>query len=478
MLHSQNPPIPLRPHRSRAVAAAAIAAASLGPGCRSYAPMPLDLGAHRAEFLARTPASPDVRAFAASLRPPTESAPAFDPGDGISLAEAEAIALVYNADLRVDRLRAGVTRATADNAGLWQDPRLGVDVARIVDSTPDPWKVFSTIGLTIPVSGRLAIEKERAGLEHAAELARVAEAEWRTRISVRRAWAELQSHESNAAATREFVDLVAHVLTVVDKMESFGEIPRTEARLFHIERVTNAAALATFESRARRSRLDLLRLMGLAPDAAFGMQPSVIEPPPRESLESRELELQSPAMLIAIAEYQASEKDLELETRRQYPDLEISPGFGREDGDDQILLGVALPVPLVNRNRQAIAEAIARRDVARAAAEATLEGLIASIDAARVDLEAATAQRTYIETQVAPLAADQYADARRLAQLGEVNTLVLLESLTRQHEAKLSLIEARLAESLASIQLASLIGPEPHPGPIPDNGDPSQRSTP
>lgn len=46
-----------------------------------------------------------------------------------------------------------------------------------------------------------------------------------------------------------------------------------------------------------------------------------------------------------------------------------------------------------------------------------------------------------------------------MAKLGEVNTLVLLESLKRQQEAKLSLVEARREEALAEIDLDELIGP-------------------
>jgi outer membrane protein TolC len=66
-----------------------------------------------------------------------------------------------------------------------------------------------------------------------------------------------------------------------------------------------------------------------------------------------------------------------------------------------------------------------------------------------------------VESEIIPLVDDQYADARRLAQLGEVNTLVLLESLTRQQQAKVRLIEARQEEALAAIELAELAGPGP-----------------
>ncbi|MBY0261026.1 MAG: hypothetical protein K2Q20_01695, partial [Phycisphaerales bacterium] len=156
-------------------------------GCATYRPGPVDAQAHRAAFLARVPDPEPASEWMARLAGP-EPARAFDLSDGVSLPEAEAVAMVYNADLRLARLKAGVTLAGAQNAGLWQDPTLGVDLTRIIQSAAHPWKVFTSIGFTVPLSGRLEIEKRRAGAEHAAELVRVAQSEWRTGVELRRAW--------------------------------------------------------------------------------------------------------------------------------------------------------------------------------------------------------------------------------------------------------------------------------------------------
>jgi CRISPR system Cascade subunit CasA len=387
----------------------------------------------------------------------------FDSGDGISCAEAELVALVFNADLRLARLRAGVTKATADTAGLWQDPTVGVDLTRIVESTPEPWKVMTSIGITIPVSGRLDIEKRRAGVEHVVELARVAQQEWLIRMQVRRAWSEWSALDAQLRATRDFLTRVDQTLSVVDMMEKAGEMTRTEARLFRIEKATKSAELAMLDSRAREADLRLRHLMGMSPDAplrfvAAGIQPLRSETPSRT--DAAELDRRSPAILIATMEYEVAERTLELEVRKQYPDLHIGPGYGREDGKDQVLLGLSLPVPIVNANRQRIAEARAERELARVGVETTQEQTIAALRRAEVSLSAATRRRQALETEIIPLVDAQYTDAREVARLGEVNTLVLLESLKRQHEAKVGLVEAMRDEALAGIDLDELLGPE------------------
>ena len=454
----------------------AAALAVIAGGCQSYERRPLDMTGHQKAFLARTPESPEVQKFAASLLAHSPSddkvGREFDPADGISCAEAELVAIVFNADLRLARLRAGVTRATAENAGLWEDPTIGVDLNRIVESTPEPWKVFTSVGITIPISGRLEIEKQRAGVEHAAELARVAQREWSVRMAVRRAWSEWSALDAQLAATREFLSRVDQILVVVDKIEQAGEMARTEARLFRIEKATKASDLATLESRAREADLRLRQLMGMSPDAPLRFQAAGIGPTRASTTanaDAAELERRSPAMLVAAAEYEAAEKSLELEVRKQYPDLHIGPGYGNEDGQNQELLGLSVPIPILNANRQGIAEARARRELAQAGAETTLEQTIAAMRAAEVRLAAATRRRQTLETEVVPLVDAQYSDARQVARLGEVNTLVLLESLTRQQEAKVGLVEAVRDEAIGAIDVDELLGPPLTPPVLPSS---------
>lgn len=431
----------------RAPSLGALAGALLLGACQSYTPAPLELPAHQAAFLARTqPAPPGA---------------SFDLRDSVTLDEAQAVASVFNADLRVARARAGVALATADNAGLWADPVLGVDLTRIIQSVAHPWKVMSSVALTIPISGRLELEKSLAAGEHTAALARVAEQEWRTRADLQRAWARWTALDAQARASRELLDAIDQVLALVDRMERAHEIPRTEAALFRIEQSTRAAEQALLDARASEASLTILQLMGLSPDTPLTLEAALPEPEHASETSAREALIdRSPLMLVARAEYEVAERTLELEIRRQYPDLTIGPGYGTEDGLDEFLLGLSLPLPILNANRQAIAEALAARQLARTGAEATLERLLAELHAAHARLAAAAQLRRTLDDRVAPLIQAQYDDTRRLAQLGEVNTLVLLETLTRRHDAAVRLIDARLEESLAAISVREIAGPD------------------
>jgi outer membrane protein TolC len=433
-------------------------------GCQTYQPQPLKLDAHREAFLARTADAPEVASFVASLAEGYEGAGPFDLLDGVTLDEAEAVAMVFNTDLRLARLRAGITRAGADNAGLWEDPSIGVDLTRIIQSVEHPWKLAASVGFTIPVSGRLKIEKARADLEHAAELTRIAEREWTTRTAVRRAWLAWSALEIRVESTREFLGRVDQVLSIVDVMERAGEMARTEARLFRVERAARAADLQRLESQLAQATLEIKQLMGLSPAASITLVRARL-PQGDEAGALLPLEEGSPAMAVARAEYEVAERTLELEIRRQYPDLALAPGYGREDGNDEVLLGVVLPLPVFNANRRGIAEALAARDAARGAVETQLERLVSDLAKADRELQDASLYRASLESELVPLVDAQYADAREVARLGEVNTIVLLETLSRQHEARLRLIDALESESLATTRRREILGPEPSTAP-------------
>lgn len=433
-----------------------------GSGCRSYSPKPLELSSHAAAFLARLPQPPESSG-APSDAPASETG-TFDPSDGLSLPEAEAVAMVFNASLRVARLNAGVAAAAASHAGLWEDPVLGVDLARIIQSAPHPWKLASSVGLTIPVSGHLTALKEEADAEHHASLTRVARDEWQVRMDLRRAWLRHSALEARRATRSDQLRTADQVQAIVARMEAAGEIGRTEARLFRIERAGEASQLATIEAQLNASDLAIRELMGLAPQASVRLVVGASGRP--EGSVDRSLEELTQAALagnqslsVAESDYAVAERALAREIRRQYPDLQVGPGYGREDGDDEALLSFSLPLPLLNANRQGIAKADAAREVAREQANAAMEQLVADLAQAQAALRAARAQRHLLESELIPLTDAQYADARALAQLGEINTLILLEALKRQHEARTAHIDASLEESLAMLRIEELVGP-------------------
>lgn len=446
-------------------------------GCQSYERMPLDLATTRDAWLARSPSDETARQFAERLSAAEGRADThhFDPSDGLTLAEAEPVALVFNRNLRVERLEADITRATAEHAGLWDDPVLGLDIERSVSGIPDPWVIGGTVGLTIPISGRLEVEKARAGAVHTAQLHRLAASEWATRTALREMWIAWSAQVTRAKLTAEQIDRLRSVADLARRQERAGVLSKIEERLFRVELASSEARIIETLASARTLELQLRDILGLAPDAPVRLVETVVFVPksadPDWLLAS--LESDNPELVAVRSEYDAAEESLRLEIRKQYPDLTIGPGIGADEGDDRLLLELRLPIPLWNRNQQGIAEAHARREVAHGRFENTYEHLASRLAITLTRYEAGRAMREFVEAYVAPLADEQDADVRRVAELGRVDPLLLLQSLKAQYDAKVQLVDARAAEATNAILLDELIGP-----PDPVQSIPSASSTP
>lgn len=441
------------------------ALAVVAGGCHSYDPKPLDLEATRAAWLTRSPADASVREFAAALERAEDPAGAvrFDPSDGLTLAEGEVVALVFNPDLRQARLEANVMRATAAHAGVWADPVFGVDMERIVSGAGGarPWVAGSTLAITIPISGRLEAEKARAGAALAAQLDRVAAKEWAARAALRELWIEWSLARMRGQLAEELIARLKDVVSITDRQEQAGTMTRIDARLFRVELAGREADLLGFIARERELELQLMAMLGLAPGHPLTLDPTVSFT--ARTTQEEELRLlldsSSPELAAVRAEYEVAERSLRTEVRKQYPDLTIGPGYGSDQGDDRVLLGFSLPIPLWNCNEQGVAQANAEREVARGKFETTYEHLSSKLAIAVIRFESARSQRALIESTVVPLADEQEADVRRVTTLGRIDPLLLLESVKTQHAAKIRLVEARASESIGAVRLDELIGP-------------------
>ncbi|MFG0243564.1 MAG: TolC family protein [Phycisphaerales bacterium JB054] len=429
-------------------------------GCQTFSAAPLNLRSFQADLDTRPLAPEPVEAFAARLRESDATIPdRIDFADGLTAAEAEVVALFYNPDLRLARLHAGVALATYENAGLWEDPVFGFDGAEIL-SPAAPFEFGFSLQFTLPVSGRLGIERDLAGAEHAAQLRRVADAEWHTRTEVRRRWTRWATAALQLDLHNEVLAQLERIITLTDQLEAAGELRRVDARLFRAELAAQRAAHTDAERQTRQARLDLLAITGLPPAAAINLVPGLPTLPPESDPASATRMIETNTLLaVRRAEYQAAEHALRLEVRKQYPDITIGTGYANED-DDRLLLGLSLPVPSLNANRAGIAEALAARALARGSAETTYEQLLHQLQSARAALDAVRSQQAAYESTLVPMLTAQSADVEHLASLGDVDTLLLLDTVTRQADAKSRLLDLREDERQIEITIAQLLGPD------------------
>jgi outer membrane protein TolC len=133
------------------------------------------------------------------------------------------------------------------------------------------------------------------------------------------------------------------------------------------------------------------------------------------SSEMREDALHSrPDILAALADYAASQSALQLQLAKQYPDIQLGTGYQWDQGESKWALGVAMELPVFNRNQGPIAEAEAKRTEAAARFEAVQAKALAEIDRAAASYRGAQGNLATVEKLMAAQKKQQEAIAAQL----------------------------------------------------------------
>jgi len=442
-----------------------VAVGVLCAGCRSpqfdSSPTP-QLALDVASWRARSPDGVGVREYAAHLTRlnPGKRAP-FDASDGISLAEAEAVALLFNPSLRVARLKARVPKVGAQHAGIREDPRVELDLLRILEGVSSPWILASGVKFTIPLTGHLARERELALADADVAMRAALVAEWDLVVRLREEWSKWSAMHERAALIEAHLASVNEVHGIAKAQGAARQISVPQVRVLELESVARTGDLQALRGEMQAQLLALRALMGLTPYAEVLLVPDLGVDPIQTDRVQDELALQQESLELALAkaEFVQADRNLRLEVSKRYPDMELGPLLESEEGIARLGAGVGFTLPLWNRNRRAIVEACATREVARAAYQARHQELVARLARSRAELTALSLRRAWLTDKVAPLADRQLADVRRLGELGDMDVLILKDALTSVLDAKIKLLDLRLERVLASNRRRALVEP-------------------
>lgn len=315
--------------------------------------------------------------------------------------------------------RAELVRARAD----WRAVVAGERTAR---ARPQPGvegiaerAVSGSEGLSpwvVSVSGLFSLElggKRGARVQRARARSSVAEAElrltaWRTVLAVRGAALALAAADADLALAGREVDALAGVQELEraryqEASLTGAELARTGAEVQDARTRASAAAAAAIEARATLAgalamparALDSLEV---AVDANGGC--TALDGVSADSAAALALH-RRPEIGRALAEYAVAEADLRLEVARQYPDLDLGPGFIWDQGVHRWTLGWALPNLFGFRNRAAIDQADAARTASAAHVAEVQDELLSDVELAIGRCHGAALERSAADSQVA-----------------------------------------------------------------------------
>jgi outer membrane protein TolC len=188
----------------------------------------------------------------------------------------------------------------------------------------------------------------------------------------------------------------------------------------------NTAALQIIDAQKRQAlaQTQLAAAIGVPVSALEDIRLSFqsitkIHPAIPSSQVRRQALLSRPDVLASLAEYQASQSALQLEIARQYPDINIGPGYSYDQSENKWSLGISLSLPVFNQNQGAIAAAEGRRNEAAA----KFNELQADISS-RIEHASAVYEASLRKLQIAESMADEWLKkmeaVKKMYEAGEI----------------------------------------------------------
>ena len=353
-----------------AVLLAALAGLSL-VGCRHFDARPIDATDNLRQLEQRTLSDAGLRSFIE-----TNSSKAFTewPPDPLDFETLTLMALYFSPDLNVARAKNYEAEAAKITAGEKPNPSIAFGPGYNT-STPSgegsPWILGLNFDLPIETYDKRGYRMSEAQhLSDAAKLAIVGTA-WDVRTNLKKAMIALWQTREQEMLAKEKSEAMDELVRISSARFKAGDIDKNELIAMQLSAQQAHFEYSDIKGKTAGILINLEGAAGLAPHALDGLNIDLScfeqAPPEIPSSSARRMALLNRAdVLSSLAEYAALESALRLEIAKQYPDLNISPGYEYDQGDNKWQIGFQLTLPLFNRNNGAIAEADARRTTASA----------------------------------------------------------------------------------------------------------------
>ncbi len=397
-------------------------------GCVKYRPLVIEPPRLEQQFRNRTLIDGGLIEFVLRVN----EKPTHWPPETLDLQALTWVALYYSPDVRLARAQARVAEAQIVAAGAKPNPSLSAETG--YNTNPESAGLFSILpNFTLETAGKRGYRILRA--ERMAEAARLAvtEAAWLARSRVRAALKDYLFATRQRALLRREEQLRSEIVEIFDRRLEAGEAARPELDVFRVDLVATQAALQAAEGEVNRTFAALASATGIPLSALEGVRVESAQfdsPLPEEKLPLRFVQKAGLLNRIDIrrllVEYAAADATLRLEVARQYPDIQIGPGYTFEEGFSRYTFAGGLaPVPLFHRNRGLIGVAEAERSRVQVQVEALQARAIGEMETALTQYRSATAEWSEAARRLIVIQTEREGAAVKALEVGEGDRLAV-----------------------------------------------------
>jgi len=336
-------------------------------------------------------------------------------------------ALYYQPAMAASRARAAEAEAAERTAGARPNPTL-----HMAPGVPSPYLFNLDFAVPLETAGKRGhrISSARA-LSLAAQL-ELGESAWKLRSQLRQALLNRLLAARVLEALHGEEELRRAQVRLLEQRLEVGEISRPPVDTARIELARTHLATVAAEGRVAEATAALAAAIAIPASALRQVElawPELETPPDAASLPATSIQREAVVNRLdvrrALAVYAAREAQLQLEIAKQYPDVQIGPGYTYEEGHNFFTVGVSATLPLLNRNEGPIAEAEARRKQAGAEVLQTQARVLAESETALARYTGALQELAEADRSLAVLQDERLRTTRRAVEVGEEDQLAL-----------------------------------------------------
>ncbi|HET7500305.1 MAG TPA: TolC family protein [Kofleriaceae bacterium] len=361
----------------------------------------------------------------------------------------QAVALYRERSPRLAASRATIDVTAADriDAGLYPNPTLSLGTTNIVQGQDTFGHSQENLGLDIPIliGGQRGQRARTADARVAARRAEVDLEQARAELEIRRRFVALLAAQDKLAALGAALDDATAVRAIVAGRQQAGakspyDLERTDLALAAL--ASKRAEAATEQAAASAALAEAVGIAGWQPRAAGAFRPTDDAAPAAAPVAAPATPGNDHPELVAGLAAEAAARSEEALAHAEAvptPSLQVQ-GFGTTDPQGIALtVGVAIPLPVFDRNQGAVARARAQQRAAELDHRATGVELTA-------ELVRATALERTRRAAVAQFEADAIARLPRIRAMAEASYRSGQGSLVELLDALDAITEARLRD--------------------------------
>ncbi|MBL1142377.1 MAG: TolC family protein [Proteobacteria bacterium] len=329
-----------------------------------YVPKPINETQSLTDILAHDPADPAFKSF---LDEHQFSNLAW-PIKKWDLNSLMLTAIFFNPAIKVAKSELSMTQAAEITAGQRPNPGVGIPLEHHSETGESPWLIGLVSDFLFERADKIESRQKQAISKTQAAEINLEQQVWNTYSGLHQNLIEFYAATKQKELLQQQQELLSENLSLLERRQELGQVSQFEVssvrlELQHIQlrvsdqdyEINNAfhnliAETGLQVDKFKKSELDFSNL-----DSEFNSQ-QFDEVSLREEVLNHRFDVR-----IKLKEYEALEAALRLEIVKQYPDINLSPGFIFDQGDRIWTLGAAWILPLFHNNEGQIEEALAAR---------------------------------------------------------------------------------------------------------------------